>query len=199
MRARASIAIACAVLACSGGDAPSDASPIDAGLDTRVDAGATDAGHDAAVPDTGTDAHPLPDDPMWERVTFFPDACNVFRARAPEALMAFHWMPGVDDLPACQMPALDRMPHPLRNVSPLSGGNDLRSVMLWVFEDNTIPETQYVITRDDVPAAAWLLRTSSDPHVGCVPELTASAVGVGVDENYNLDTTALHDGFTVAP
>lgn len=169
-------------LACSGGDSEPDA----AEQGDAADAGTIDVGfeeHDVGMDatDVGSDAPLPPDDPGWERLPGFPDECFVERARQPEAVLAYHWEPCFDDMPACEMAIVDRSVAPLDRAVSLGGGNDARGVLVWHLRgDRDSPYSYLALARGGSVAVAWRSGPFADGSY-CDASPVASAEGVGLE------------------
>lgn len=201
MRARLLVILTCSVLACSGGEAPDASSSVDAGMDGARDAD-TDGGVDAAEAgldgssDVDLDAQVRLDadagpDPGWERLPGFPNDCYVERATRPENVLAVHWEPCLDALPACEMAVLDWSILPLDRIYVLNGGNDAHGIFAWSLIRGR--EAIAVIVRDSSIALAWRTGPYAD-HSACSANSAASGDGVGV-EAYSLTMDGVNHGF----
>lgn len=202
MRAQVPLAALCVAVACSGGDVPRDT----ANRDGSVDAPAIhEVGRDAVVSDTSPDDAPDatfdaplgPDDPGWQRLPGFPDACFVERARQPEATLAFHWEPCTDGLPTCEMAVVDRSAGPLNTVAASHGGNDARSVLIWTLDRDDAPGSMVVVSREDSVAGAWRVGPFSS-HYFCGAAAPAGPNGMGLELSSGTGTRASADLISVA-
>jgi hypothetical protein len=148
-------------------------------MDSWID-GANDVGVDARI-----DIGPSSDaglDPGWRRLAGFPDDCYVERALHPENVLAFHWEPCIDDLPACQMAVLDWSAYPLDAIGPLNGGNGSGHTFVWQLVEPGRAHSILCATHDDACAAAWRSRyVVGSGHTACLAQLTASEEGIGAN------------------